>query len=142
MWYEGGSGGGWKKNGWFCELFYNYDDDTKYAPVVADVHTAPPSPDFGFNGTVLTEGVGNVNIMLVSFKSGEDVTVYAGPVYSHYETTPPSVSRLNDDQWKEIVQSKRNTLTRPEWTKDYLVPSDNKPLETDRSKLRKHSGFF
>jgi len=52
---------------------------------VADVNTAPPSPDFGFNGTVISEGVGAINMMIAAVDNGSDLMMYAGPVFSHFE---------------------------------------------------------
>ena len=69
-----------------------------------DVHTAPPSPDTHFSGTVLTEAVGNINMMLAAINSGTDVVVYASPVFSHYEIIPSGIDRMADSEWKKNLK--------------------------------------
>jgi hypothetical protein len=51
--------------------------------------------------------------------------MYAGPVLSHYEFEMPETTRKSDSEWrKEIKEGK--LPKRPEWTKSYLVPGENK----------------
>jgi len=92
------------------------------------VHTAPPSPDFGFEGTVLSEGVGPVNMMIAAVDNGDNLMMYSGPVYSHFEIIPDGMKRFTDAEWKEVVQNGRGysvendvLLTYPEWAKGYVV---------------------
>ena len=74
-----------------------------------------------YEGGVLHEAVGNVDLMLIAVDSGADRMVYAGPTLSHYEfTVGPGVTRLTDAEWKNRLESAKPP--RPFWTQDYLVP--------------------
>ena len=50
---------------------------------ILDIHTAPPSPDFKFPGTVITQATGSVNMMVIALNSDDDVVLYVGPVFLH-----------------------------------------------------------
>ena len=117
-------------NGWYPKLFYRGEwDCDKWDALVTDIHTAVPDPALGNPGSVLHQGVGNVELLMIAVNNGEDKMVYAGPVFSHYEFEMPGVLRKSDDEWrKDITTSKwqtdstRDTLPpRPDWTKSYLV---------------------
>jgi len=119
-WYQSGSGAGWKRDGWYCKLFYDGAAKCENpAALIADVHTQPPS--IGFEGTVLSEAVGNVNMLIAALDNGKDVKVYAGPVYSHYEIVPSGVKRFSDSEWKTMLLNNDKLIVNPNWTKDYLV---------------------
>jgi hypothetical protein len=83
----------------------------------------------GNPGSVLHQGVGNVELLMIAVNNGEDKMVYAGPVFSHYEFEMPGVLRKSDDEWRKDIttsnwqtDSTRDTLPpRPDWTKSYLV---------------------
>jgi len=126
--YKSGSGGGWRWDGWYCNLFWDSPKESEiFDPTVADVHTAPPSPDYGFGGTVLSEGVGPVNMMIAAVDNGDNLMMYSGPVYSHFEIIPDGMKRFTDEEWKGVVQKGRGLvendvlLTYPEWAKGYVV---------------------
>jgi len=126
--YRHGSGEGWNWDGWYCSLFLDSEQSEKFDPTVADVHTAPPSPDFGFEGTVLSEGVGPVNMMIAAVDNGDNLMMYSGPVFSHFEIIPNGMKRFTDAEWKGVVKKGRknlveNELTYPEWAKGYVVVS-------------------
>jgi hypothetical protein len=117
-------------DGWYPFLFYedygqivgNHDTNPsdQWDALVTDVHSAPPDQT-GFQGGVLHEAIGNVDLMLIAVDSGPDRMIYAGPMMSHYEFTEQGLSRLADGQW----QSRLGTASkppRPSWTEDYLVP--------------------
>jgi hypothetical protein len=112
-------------NGWYPKLFYQGPEDSgKWDALVADVHTDVPAPVLGDPGCVLTQGVGNIDLMLVAIDNGKDRIVYGGPLLSHYEFEMPGVTRKADSEWKkDIVAGK--LPPRPEWTKRYLVPGAN-----------------
>jgi hypothetical protein len=119
-WYQHGSGAGWQRDGWYCKLFYGGSSSSEDPnPLIADVHTAPPS--VGFQGTVLSEGVGNVNMLIAALDNGKEVRVYAGPVFSHFELIPDEVKRFSDSEWKEMLKNKDKLIVHPKWTQDYLV---------------------
>lgn len=107
-------------NGWYPKLFYKRDSDCdKWDALVTDVHTAVPDPVLGHPGSVLHQGVGNVDLLMIAVDNGEDQMVYAGPVLSHYEFEIPGVSRQSDSEWREDTRD--NLPPRPDWTKSYLV---------------------
>lgn len=139
-----GSGGPYAFTGWYPNLFYRtvyWTDDREFHGIygsdgkdllVADVHTdvpnlAPPDP-----GSVLHQGVGYVNLLMMAVESGVDRFVCAGPVFSHYEfevTGDPR--RINDQEWQEMLsgplpedvpRSRVEGLKPPAWTQTYLVP--------------------
>jgi hypothetical protein len=90
--------------------------------LVTDVHTDAPDPDVGDPGSILHEGVGNVNLLMIAVDCGPgDTAVYAGPVLSHYEFELGPTTRKTDAQWKNEVRA--GTLPpQPDWTRAYLVP--------------------
>jgi Protein of unknown function (DUF3160) len=112
-------------NGWYPKLFYKGTPDSgKWDAIVADVHTDVPAPALGDPGCVLTQGVGNVDLLVVAIDNGKDRVVYAGPVLSHYEFEMPGVTRKSDSEWrKDIIEGK--LPPRPSWTRSYLVPGKN-----------------
>jgi len=76
---------------------------------VADVHTEY------YSGTVLEEGVGKFNVLVVVY-SDPDGTLHAaaGPVYSYFEFTQPINNRLTDESWRNMLAT--NPPKPPEWT--------------------------
>jgi hypothetical protein len=117
-------------NGWYPKLFYGGESDCdRWNALVADVHTALPDPVLENPGSVLHQGIGNVELLMIAVDNGEDKIVYAGPVFSHYEFEMPGVLRKSDYEWrKDITASKWETDSnrdnippRPDWTKSYLV---------------------
>lgn len=139
-----------KYNGWYPKLFYMGDkycekwkacvskevigeaekelvdgDCDKWDALVADVHTNPPMPELENPGSVLHQGVGNVDLLMIAVENGEDKMVYAGPVLSHYEFEMPSGERKLDCEWEEDICN-GNLPPRPDWTNSYLVTVKNK----------------
>jgi hypothetical protein len=83
-------------------------EKAKKTTIVADVHTD------GNTMQVLEEGVGYVDLIVVAYKLPDGrVLVGAGPVLSYYEFKQPMQSRLTDEQWRDMLQSK--PPERPEW---------------------------
>jgi hypothetical protein len=125
--------------GWYPQLFYqpgsqyippNYQSQRTgdnegsdyWDPLVTDVHTDPTDPIVGDPGSILHEGVGNVNLLMISVDCGAgDRAVYAGPVLSHYEFELGPTTRQTDEEWKSKVSS-GNLPPQPDWTRGYLVP--------------------
>ncbi len=113
-------------NGWYPGLFYKGPTDCgKWDAIVADVHTDVPAPPLGDPGCVLTEGVGNVDLLLIAIDNGKDRVVYAGPTLSHYEFEMPGMTRKADSEWRDQI-NKGQLPPRPAWTRSYLVPGENK----------------
>lgn len=90
------------------------DDKARKTTVVADVHTD------GNTETVLEEGVGYVDMLVVAYKLPDGrILIGAGPVMSHYEFKQPMKDRLTDEKWREILEA--NPPEKPEWTSTYRV---------------------
>jgi hypothetical protein len=89
------------------------DEKARKTTVVADVHTD------GNTETVLEEGVGHVDMLVVAYKlpSGK-ILLGAGPVMSYYEFKQPMSDRLTDEKWREML--KANPPKRPEWASTYI----------------------
>jgi hypothetical protein len=84
------------------------NDESKETTIVADVHT-----DLN-TGTVLEEGVGYVDLILVAYIVPDGrIIVGAGPVLSYYEFKHPMDDRLTDDKWKEMLETE--PPKKPEW---------------------------
>ncbi len=141
-----GCGRGGTISGWYPKLFYRtiywdpYRFDFGYGSgarnaLVADVHTDVPDLDVGNPGSVLHEGIGRVNLLLIAVDNGADGFICAGPVLSHYEIEvigPPR--RLTDEEWAgwggildgnfpaDVAPSQVEGLAPPIWTTGYLVP--------------------
>jgi hypothetical protein len=112
-------------NGWYPKLFYKGPKDSgKWDATVADVHTDVPAPLLRDPGCVLTQGVGNVDLLLIAIDNGKDRMVYAGPLMSHYEFEMPGMTRKADSEWRKDINAGK-LPPRPEWTKGYLVPGLN-----------------
>jgi len=90
--------------------------------LVTDVHTDLPDDIVGDPGSILHEGVGNVQLLMIAVDCGPgDRAVYAGPVLSHYEFELGPTTRMTDSQWKSEV-SAGTFPPQPDWTRGYLVP--------------------
>lgn len=145
-----GSGGVRKYDGWYPGLFYlaahfaslgNGQPDAFFQEnygvnaadqIVADVHTDVPDLIVGDPGSVLHEGIGRVNLVMIAVENGADRMIFAGPVLSHYEfEVIGAPRRLNDEEWQriqardfppDVPASRIEDLGPPVWTKGYLVP--------------------
>ncbi|MBN1799541.1 MAG: DUF3160 domain-containing protein [Spirochaetales bacterium] len=98
--------------------FGGYGDvDTFKMALVADVHTD------ALEGRVLEVGTGIPYRIYVALNDGHGgKRIAIGYTYSYYEFHQPMSDRLNDDQWKEVVYTKTDTLDRylPQWAKDIV----------------------
>ena len=122
--------------GWYPALFYR--PGSEYIPwdwqvddqgsdywdaLVTDVHTDLPDVIVGDPGSILHEGVGNVQLLMIAVDCGpDDRAVYAGPVFSHYEFHVGPTTRMTDSEWKAKVTA-HDLPAQPDWTRSYLVPS-------------------
>jgi len=89
------------------------DEKAKKTTIVADVHTDANT------GTVLEEGVGHVDMLVVAYKLPDGrILIGAGPVMSHYEFKQPMQDRLTDEKWREMLEA--DPPKRPEWTSTYI----------------------
>jgi len=89
------------------------DEKARKTTVVADVHTD------GNTKTVLEEGVGYVDMLVVAYKLPDGrILIGAGPVMSYYEFKQPMPDRLTDEKWREMME--KNPPEKPEWTSTYI----------------------
>lgn len=89
------------------------DEKARKTTVVADVHTD------GNTGTVLEEGVGYVDMLVVAYKLPDGrILMGAGPIMSYYEFKQPMSDRLTDEKWREMLEA--NPPERPEWASTYI----------------------
>ena len=73
-----------------------------------------------FAGSVLEEGVGDVNFVVVAIDNAGDRAAYVGPIYSYYEFISPQ--RLTDEAWQQRIVS-RQLPDRPSWTRSFQAPA-------------------
>jgi hypothetical protein len=83
------------------------DEKSQKTTLVADVHTDSNS------GQVLEEGVGYVDLLVVAWKSGDQIYLAAGPELSYYEFKHSMDDRLTDEAWREMLATE--PPPRPEW---------------------------
>jgi len=78
------------------------------------------------------EAVGSVNMMVAAVDNGKDVTMYAGPVFSHFEIIPEGIQRMSDSEWTSVVtEGVGDMLNYPEWAQEYVVKSRPQVGEDD-----------
>jgi hypothetical protein len=117
--------------GWYPGIFYmnaRAMNSTSLAEcniadqLVTDVFTDAPDPFVGDPGSILHEGVGNIQLLTVAVNWGSgDAAAYVGPVLSHYEFQLGSTTRETDSQWQADLSAAKHPV-QPDWTKSYLVP--------------------
>jgi len=97
-----------------------------WAPIVADVHSAPilfsegPLPGVA---VVLEVGTGGCDLLVIAIDNQDDRAVYVGPVYSYYEFAQPADNRLTDEQWQGMVGS-GTAPARPDWSECSRAPRE------------------
>jgi hypothetical protein len=121
-----GSGG---PAGWYIGTLY----DVSYmanavsileAPVVADVATFPPG-DVVYPPQILHVGVGKVNALVVLFPKADGTLVAAvGPVFTYYEFALEGTTRLNDDEWKQMLTWDNRSEYLPKWSGDLYAMAE------------------
>jgi len=118
-------------SGWYPGLFFRnsreahsgeFSSSDFWDALVTDVQTDPTDVVVGDPGSILHEGVGNVNFLVISVNWGPgDAAVYAGPVMSHYEFELGPTTRETDAQWKADLHNGIQP-PQPDWTRSYWVP--------------------
>ncbi len=97
-----------------------YDDrdlSDQKAALVADVATGI---DAEGNLVALEEGVGQPTLIFVVLPDSP-LRIAIGAVYSYYEFTVPSSSRLTDEEWQAQVENGTNP-PQPDWTQLFIAP--------------------
>jgi hypothetical protein len=69
----------------------------------------------------LEEGTGYLKVLLVVFKLPDSrIFIGAGPVLTYYEFKQPMGNRLNDESWRQLLNS-NSCPQEPEWISEYSV---------------------
>jgi hypothetical protein len=93
-------------------------------PVIADVATFPPG-DIHYPPQILHVGVGKINALVVLFPKTDGTLVAAvGPVFTYYEFALEGTTRLNDEQWKQMLTWDNRTAYLPEWSRDLYAEAE------------------
>ncbi|MEJ2567914.1 MAG: DUF3160 domain-containing protein, partial [candidate division WOR-3 bacterium] len=81
--------------------------------LIADVHTDLNTKK------CLEEASGYLDYIIVAYKRpSEDIVLAVGPILSYYEFKHPLDDRLNDEQWREMLESGK-VPERPDWIKSF-----------------------
>jgi hypothetical protein len=124
--------------GWYPELLDLIANAADYqtildSPVIADVATFPPG-DIEYPPQILHVATGNVDALVVLFPLPNGTLVTAvGPVFSYYEFPLLGTTRLNDNEWKDLLNSDNRSSYLPQWSKDLYALAD--PVTPEYSDL-------
>jgi hypothetical protein len=92
--------------------------------VIADVATFPPG-DIQYPPQILHVGVGKVNALVVLFPKTDGTLVAAvGPVFTYYEFGLVGTTRLNDEEWKQMLKWDNRTEYLPKWFRDIYAQAE------------------
>ncbi len=119
----GGCGGPVTRDGWLPRLIEKakISEKTKDSRIVADVATDPGSPLTGDPPRILHVATGFVRTVIVAYEMPNgDHSFFVGPVYSFYEFPMGKFSRLNDDDWKKLLDSD-DCPPDPFWTSSFMA---------------------
>jgi hypothetical protein len=113
---RGGGSGPPSYSGWYSQLYYRGGwGCAEWDPTIVDVHTDPDSQ------SVLEQGVGSCNFLVVAIDNEDDRMIYVGPAYTYYEFQQPAGNRLTDQEWGRMLINKTEPA-RPSWTDVFQGP--------------------
>jgi hypothetical protein len=121
-----GSGGpiGWYVNTIHAMAEYANAISILETPVIADVATFPPG-DIEYPPQILHVGVGKVNALVVLYPKTDGTLVAAvGPVFTYYEFGLEGTTRLNDNEWKQMLAWDNRTEYLPKWFGDVYAQAE------------------
>jgi|GEM_PF-2983442 len=117
--------GGMRYTGWYSKLFYeghSASDDTLDAgkePVALAIDVCA-FPSLGDRPAwALHQAIGKVDLLTIVADTGQGLTRFAGPVFSHYEFATRG-ERWTDDSWQTLIYQD-NLPPRPAYTAAYRV---------------------
>lgn len=119
--FDNGCGGGYE--GWYIQTLQEITSASEYpavldAPVIADVATVPPG-DIEYPPEILHVATGNVDALVAVFPlSNGTLVTGVGPVFSYYEFPLIGTKRLNDEEWRQMLNWNNLTAYLPEALKD------------------------
>ena len=91
--------------------WYEVDEADRFMAVIADVHTS--------QGSVLEEGVGYANEMLIIAPVNGVPRLMRGAVFSYYEFQHPASDRLTDEAWQKMLRGGEQP-DPPAWMGDIM----------------------
>jgi hypothetical protein len=115
--------------GWYPDLLDRIANQADYqtildASVICDVATFPPG-DIQYPPQILHVGTGYVYALVTLFPLPNGTLVAAvGPVFSYYEFPLIGTKRLNDNDWKNMLNTGNRTMYLPSWSKDIYALAD------------------
>jgi hypothetical protein len=115
--------------GWYVGTIHAVAETTNAisileAPVMADVATFPPG-DIQYRPQILHVGVGKVNALVVLFPKTDGTLVAAvGLVFTYYEFGLVGTTRLNDEEWKQMLKWDNRTEYLPKWFRDIYAQAE------------------
>jgi hypothetical protein len=115
--------GGTNYSGWYVDLLTLISDRAGYANdldsrCIADVATFPPG-DIDYPPQILEVGTGSVNALVAIFPLTNGTLVTGvGPVFSYYEFPLIGTTRLNDNEWIQMLGWSNITSYLPGRLKD------------------------
>jgi hypothetical protein len=119
--------------GWYYQLLTSITREASYAmileaPAIADVATFPPG-DETYPPQILHVGTGYVDALVTLFPLSNGTFVTAvGPVFSYYEFPLIGTTRLNDNEWKAMLNNYNRTSYLPQWSKNlYALETSTVP---------------
>ena len=104
-------------DGWYFQLFRDYDQALKHVGFVADYYTSGWLKEAAYIGARATR----LGVFVVD--TGGPPRVVVGPVASAYETTSPLDTRLNDEASLKLPEAKKSSP----WSASYTVPAAAEP---------------
>jgi hypothetical protein len=112
------------------ENWENVQGPDKSIAVVADVYTRN-IPGCDKNG-ILHESVGNVNEIYVVVEIEGYLYLTKGSTFSYYEFVQPLNTRLTDEEWQKILETKKDLPKIPQWMKDIIIPAKEAPSADEK----------
>lgn len=117
--------GGMRYTGWYSQLFYEGDSvsdeklDAGKEPV-ALVTDLCAFPKYGQRPAwALHQAIGQVDLLTIVADTGQGLTRFAGPVFSHYEFATEG-DRWTDERWQALLHQ-GDLPVRPSYTNTYRV---------------------
>lgn len=119
---EGGGSGPPLQTGWYKDLFFDPAGALEFDPTIADVHTDPGGVvPIGRGASVLHVATGHPRLMVMTVDSCQGPRAYAGIIFSYHEHLAAGLTRLDDQQWQQMLNATPVPADVP-WLADVLGP--------------------
>lgn len=118
---SGGGSGPPTIEGWYHQLLFNPGEFGDVDNVIADVHTDVGGEIPVLRGpSVLHVGTAYPRLMVTAIDTCEGPRVYAGPVFSFKQHLADGLTRLNEEEWQEML-GETPAPPDPEWLSPVVV---------------------